>query len=139
MSIMRGNNIPGHQANAVMAGREDTRKPFLAQIQHLYTRLHGWRNNQGDDTKAATCFRTRQERLSEQQTALVALTQSEVFHGEDVEKTFHLLTQTTVRLMRIERVSLGRYTEARTAIRGLCGRARSSSASWRKTSARSSG
>jgi hypothetical protein len=98
---MRSNNIPGHQANAVMAGREDTHKPFLAQIRHLYTRLHGWRNNQGDDTKAAACFHVRQERLSEQQAALAALTQSEVFHGEDLEKTFHLLTQTTARLMTL--------------------------------------
>jgi len=59
----------------------------------------------------------RRERLLEQQAALASLTKSTVFHGEDLEETIRHVTGMAARLMRIERVSLWRYTEARTAIR----------------------
>ncbi len=72
---------------------------------------HGLR--QGRDDALAE----RRERLLEQQAALVSLTQSPVFHGDDLEETIRHVTGMAARLMRIERVSLWRYTEARTAIR----------------------
>ncbi len=59
----------------------------------------------------------RRERLLEQQAALARLTKSPVFHGDDLEETIRHVTGMAARLMRIERVSLWRYTEARTAIR----------------------
>jgi len=59
----------------------------------------------------------RRERLLEQQAALASLTQSPVFHGDDLEETIRHVTGMAARLMRIERVSLWRYTEARTVIR----------------------
>ncbi|MGQ0591908.1 MAG: alpha/beta fold hydrolase [Gammaproteobacteria bacterium] len=59
----------------------------------------------------------RRERLLERQAALASLTQSPVFHGDDLEQTIRQVTEMATRLMRIERASLWRYTEARTAIR----------------------
>ncbi|MGH2708617.1 MAG: GAF domain-containing protein, partial [Actinomycetota bacterium] len=58
----------------------------------------------------------RQERLLHQQAALVDLTRLEVFHGEDLGKTLQLVTETESQLMGVERVSLWRFDEARTAI-----------------------
>ncbi|MGQ0591226.1 MAG: hypothetical protein ACT4QB_00880 [Gammaproteobacteria bacterium] len=58
----------------------------------------------------------RRERLLEQHAALASLTQSPVFHGDDLEETIRHVTGMAARLMHIERVSLWRYTEARTAI-----------------------
>ncbi|MGH8537093.1 MAG: GAF domain-containing protein, partial [Gammaproteobacteria bacterium] len=64
-----------------------------------------------------TDLHARHKRLLEQQVALTALTQSPVLHGENLEQAFQLVTETAARLMRIERVSLWRYTQARSAIR----------------------
>lgn len=59
----------------------------------------------------------RRERLLEQQAALASLTKSPVFHGDDLEEAIRHVTGIAARLMGIERVSLWRYTEARTVIR----------------------
>ncbi len=56
------------------------------------------------------------ERLLQQQAALVDLTRLELFHGEDLGKTLQLVTETESRLMGVERVSLWRFNEVRTAI-----------------------
>ncbi len=56
------------------------------------------------------------ERLLRQQAALVDLTRLEAFHGEDLGKTLRLVTETDSRLMGVERVSLWRFNEVRTAI-----------------------
>jgi diguanylate cyclase (GGDEF)-like protein/PAS domain S-box-containing protein len=42
---------------------------------------------------------------------------SRAFQGEDLDTAFRFLTETTARLMRIERVSIWRYTAERNAIR----------------------
>lgn len=51
-----------------------------------------------------------------QQSALAALTRGQVF-GEDLGFTVQRLTGTSARVLGVERVSLWRYTEGRTAIR----------------------
>ncbi|MGH8564128.1 MAG: PAS domain S-box protein [Gammaproteobacteria bacterium] len=64
-----------------------------------------------------TDLHPRHKRPLEQQAALAALTQSHVLHGDNLEQALQLVTETAARLMRIERVSLWRYTQARSAIR----------------------
>ena len=56
------------------------------------------------------------ERLLQQQAALVDLTRLEVFHGEDLGTTLQRVTETDSRIMGVERVSLWRFNENRTAI-----------------------
>jgi diguanylate cyclase (GGDEF)-like protein len=56
------------------------------------------------------------ERLLEQQRALAALTRSEIFSGDDSTQTIRLLTQTSAAQLGIERTSLWRITEDRSAI-----------------------
>ena len=53
----------------------------------------------------------RRKRLLEQQAALAAFTRSDVFNQEDIEQAVRLVTETTARLLGIERVSLWRYSE----------------------------
>lgn len=65
----------------------------------------------------STDLHARHKRLLEQQAALTALTQSRLFHGEALEQAVELVTEWAAHLMRIERVSLWRYTETRSAIR----------------------
>jgi GAF domain-containing protein len=55
--------------------------------------------------------------LLEQHAALAALTKSQVSRADNLDQTFRLLTETAARLLLIERVSLWRYTEDRSAIR----------------------
>ena len=57
------------------------------------------------------------DRLLEQQQALAALTRSEIFSGDNPTQTIQLLTRTSAHQMGIERVSLWRITEDRSAIR----------------------
>jgi diguanylate cyclase (GGDEF)-like protein/PAS domain S-box-containing protein len=57
------------------------------------------------------------KRLLDQQEALLSAIKSRAFQGDDLETAFRLLTETTARLMRIERVSIWRYTVGRNAIR----------------------
>ena len=68
----------------------------------------------------------RRERLLEQQAALAALTRMDVDQGESLERRLQFITQTAAQLMGVERASLWRYTETRSAIRCLdlyeCGR-----------------
>src|SRR5690242_16931956 len=59
----------------------------------------------------------RRQRLLEQQAALVALMRSDVFNRDDLQKALQSVTETAARLMRIERVSLWRYSESRSSIR----------------------
>ncbi|CAB3790016.1 ATP-binding protein [Pararobbsia alpina] len=61
----------------------------------------------------------RRERLLEQQAALAALTRIDVYQSESLEQTLQFITQTAAQLMCVERVSLWRYTETRSAIRCL--------------------
>ncbi|MGH8612199.1 MAG: ATP-binding protein [Gammaproteobacteria bacterium] len=72
-----------------------------------------------DDAGMAAIPDARHNRLLEQQAALAALTRSEVLYGEDLAQTWRLVTETAARSMRVERVSLWRYTEDRSAIRCL--------------------
>ncbi|MDQ3564543.1 MAG: diguanylate cyclase [Pseudomonadota bacterium] len=65
----------------------------------------------------AAVLRIRHERLLEQQAALTALTKGQVFQSEDLGQAFRLLTETAARSLGVERVSLWRYSEDRTAIR----------------------
>jgi PAS domain S-box-containing protein len=60
----------------------------------------------------------RRKRLLEQQAALVALMRSDAFNRENLEQALQLVTETTARLMSIERVSIWRYSESRSAL--LC-------------------
>jgi len=59
----------------------------------------------------------RRQRLLEQQAALVALMRSDVFNRENVQQALQSVTETAARLLRIERVSLWRYSESRSSIR----------------------
>jgi PAS domain S-box-containing protein len=58
----------------------------------------------------------RRRRLLEQQAALVALTRSDVFNRDNLQHALQLVTQTTAHVMGIERVSIWRYSESRSAI-----------------------
>lgn len=59
----------------------------------------------------------RRKRLLDQQVALVALTRSDVFNRENLQEALQLVTETAARLMRVERVSLWRYSESRSSLR----------------------
>ncbi|MFH0344076.1 MAG: diguanylate cyclase domain-containing protein, partial [Chromatiales bacterium] len=72
---------------------------------------------QGPANGEADALRIRHERLLEQQAALTALTKGQVLQSEDLGPAFRLLTETAARSLGVERVSLWRYSEDRTAIR----------------------
>ncbi len=65
----------------------------------------------------AAALRLRHERLLEQQAALTALTKGNIFQSEDLGQAIRLLTETAARSLGVERVSVWRYSEDRTAIR----------------------
>ncbi len=56
------------------------------------------------------------ERLLAQHEALAALTKSPVFRGDDPAAALRLLTETAARTLAVDRVSLWRYSEDRSAI-----------------------
>jgi PAS domain S-box-containing protein len=58
----------------------------------------------------------RRQRLLEQQEALVALMRSDVFNRDNLQQALQSVTETAARLLRVERVSLWRYSESRSAI-----------------------
>jgi diguanylate cyclase (GGDEF)-like protein len=62
-------------------------------------------------------WKRSRDRLLEQQRTLAALTRSHIFSGDSPLETIQLLTRTSARQMGIERASLWRITEDRTAIR----------------------
>jgi diguanylate cyclase (GGDEF)-like protein len=66
---------------------------------------------------AAKRWRRSRDRLLEQQRTLAALTRSDIFSGDSPLETIQLLTRTSAQQMGIERASLWRITEDRTAIR----------------------
>jgi diguanylate cyclase (GGDEF)-like protein len=62
-------------------------------------------------------WKRRRDRLLEQQRTLAALTRSHIFTGDSPVETIQLLTRTSAQQMGVERASLWRITEDRTAIR----------------------
>ena len=66
---------------------------------------------------AAKIWKRSRDRLLEQQKTLAALTRSHIFTGDSPVETIQLLTRTSAQQMGIERASLWRITEDRTAIR----------------------
>ena len=66
---------------------------------------------------AVKVWQRSRDRLLEQQKTLAALTRSDIFTGDSPAKTIQLLTRTSAQQMGIERASLWRITEDRTAIR----------------------
>jgi GAF domain-containing protein len=62
--------------------------------------------------------RPKRERLLERQAALAALTRIDVYQNENLEQTIRYIMETAAQLMCVERVSLWRYTQTRSAI--LC-------------------
>jgi len=91
--------------------------PIVSRLRRLGARLlkRGEREDPANGETAA--LRIRHERLLEQQAALSDLTKGQVFQSEDLEQVFRLLTETAARSLGVERVSLWRYSEDRTAIR----------------------
>lgn len=91
--------------------------PIVSRLRRLGARLlkRGEREDPANGETAA--LRIRHERLLEQQAALSGLTKGQVFQSEDLEQVFRLLTETAARSLGVERVSLWRYSEDRTAIR----------------------
>jgi hypothetical protein len=104
----------GFQGQQYWSGREFLSlglTPAMRSLEHLME-------------QQATLLRTFAQRLVEgpkrlldQQEALLSAIKSRAFQGEDLDTAFRLLTETTARLMRIERVSIWRYTAKRDAIR----------------------
>jgi PAS domain-containing protein len=90
---------------------------LLGRLGRLGARLleRGDRERPANGETAA--IRIRNERLLNQQSALTALTRSQVFQSEDPGQAFRLLTETAARSLGVERVSLWCYNEDRTAIR----------------------
>ena len=66
---------------------------------------------------AAKIWKRSRDRLLEQQRTLAALTRSHIFTGDSPVQTIQLLTRTSAQQMGVERASLWRITEDRTAIR----------------------
>jgi PAS domain S-box-containing protein len=60
--------------------------------------------------------RARRERLLERQAALAALTRIDFYQNENLEQTLRYITETAAQLMCVERVSLWRYAQSRSAI-----------------------
>ncbi len=90
---------------------------IVSRLRRLGARLlkRGEREDPANGEEAA--LRIRHERLLEQQAALSALTKGEILQSEDPGQIFRLLTETAARSLGVERVSLWRYSEDRTAIR----------------------
>jgi diguanylate cyclase (GGDEF)-like protein len=66
---------------------------------------------------AVKIWKRSRDRLLEQQKTLAALTRSHIFTGDSPVETIQLLTRTSAQQMGVERASLWRITEDRTAIR----------------------
>jgi diguanylate cyclase (GGDEF)-like protein len=66
---------------------------------------------------AVKIWKRSRDRLLEQQRTLAALTRSHIFTGDSLVETIQLLTRTSAQQMGVERASLWRITEDRTAIR----------------------
>ena len=62
---------------------------------------------------------SKRERLLERQAALAALTRIDVYQNDNLEQTIQYIMETAAELMCVERVSLWRYTKARSAIHCL--------------------
>ena len=60
---------------------------------------------------------SRRGRLLDQQAALAALTKSPAFRGDDPDQVVRLVTESSARVLRVERVSLWRYTNNHSTIR----------------------
>jgi serine/threonine protein kinase len=77
--------------------------------------VQGWQDVQR--RQAEEDVRQARERLLRQQTALVALTRSDVFASPDLIATFRQMTEAAALTLGVERVSVWCYTEDRQAIR----------------------
>ena len=90
---------------------------IVSRLRRLGARLLKRGEREDPANGEAAALRIRHERLLEQQAALSGLTKGQVFQSEDLEQVFRLLTETAARSLGVERVSLWRYSEDRTAIR----------------------
>lgn len=80
----------------------------------LALEVQGWQDAQR--RRAEGDLRRAGERLRKQQAALVELIRDEVVAGEDLPSTFRRLTETSAKILEVERVSIWRYTDDRRAI-----------------------
>ncbi|MGH8532085.1 MAG: putative bifunctional diguanylate cyclase/phosphodiesterase [Gammaproteobacteria bacterium] len=90
---------------------------ILSRLRRLGARLLKRGEREDSANAEAAALRIRHARLLERQAALTALTKGQVFQSEDLGQAFRLLTETAARSLGVERVSLWRYSEDRTAIR----------------------
>ena len=90
---------------------------IVSRLRRLGARLLKRGEREDPANGEADALRIRHERLLEQQAALTALTKGQVLQSEDLGQAFRLLTETAARSLGVERVSIWRYSEDRTAIR----------------------
>ena len=113
----------GHVRERVRGLQNRYRRPgggiasIVSRLRRLGARLLKRGEREDPANAEAPALRIRHERLLDQQAALTALTNGQVFQSEDLGQAFRLLTETAARSLGVERVSLWRYTEDRTAIR----------------------
>jgi hypothetical protein len=96
---------------ALAAAPEDRFPTALSLGQEV----QGWQDRQRQ--QAEDELRQSGERLLQQQATLVSLSNTEVFAGSDLDATFRLLVEGAARTLRVERVSIWRFTKDRRTIR----------------------
>jgi len=108
-------DVPAGLEAACLKAMAWTPSARFATATELGQEVQGWQDR--ERRKAEDELRQAGERLRAQQAALVALTHTEVFAGPDLDAIFHQLVETAARTLRVERVSVWRFTDDRQKLR----------------------